>query len=224
MINHRPAAVLFDLDGTLVDTAEEFIVVVQKLRAQHDLPPLPADEVRKSVSNGSGRLVTVALGIEPGNRRYERHRQQFLDLYEQVLGDTAKPYPGLTELVSDLSAADVPWGVVTNKPRRFAEPLMAKMPFDPPAGVLVTPCDVTHSKPHPEAIHLGCQQLGSDPELSVYIGDHKRDILAGKSAGCFSIAATYGYIEDSDDPEDWGADASTDSSEALANMIREMIV
>ncbi len=222
-MNRRPAAVIFDLDGTLVDTAEEFIVVVQKLRAQHGLAPLAAEDVRKSVSNGSGRLVTVALGIEPGSRRYERHRQAFLDLYEQVLGETAAPYPGLIELVRDLNAANVPWGVVTNKPRRFAEPLMAKMPFEPPAGVLVTPCDVTHSKPHPEAIYLGCQQLGSDPEQSVYIGDHQRDILAGKSAGCYSIAATYGYIEDGDDPEDWGADASAASSEALADMIREMI-
>jgi 2-phosphoglycolate phosphatase len=218
-----PRAVVFDLDGTLVDTADEFVVVVQKLREQYELPPLPAEQVRKSVSNGSGRLVTLALGIEPGSRRYERRRREFLDIYETVLGQSAQPYPGLVRLVRELSDAGIGWGVATNKPRRFAEPLMARMPFDPPTPSLVTPCDVSHSKPHPESIYLSCSNLKVTPEETIYVGDHQRDIYAGQSAGCFSIAATYGYIEDGDNPDDWGADASADSSEALADMIREMI-
>lgn len=218
----RPEAVLFDLDGTLIDTASEFVTVVQRIRANHGLPPLPAEIVTQSVSNGSGRLVTVALGIEPGHRRYERRRREFLDIYAEVLGASAVPYPGMISLIAQLDSRGIPWGVVTNKPRRFAEPLMAKMPFSSTSGCLVTPCDVREAKPHPESIRLCCSTLAVEPSRAIYIGDHQRDIYAGQAAGCYTIAAAYGYIEDNDNPADWGADAVVNSSEQLETTILEM--
>lgn len=219
----RPEAVIFDLDGTLIDTAEEFVAVVQQMRANHGLSPMDQSVIRKSVSNGSGALVTLALGIEASHPEYEDYRSEFLNHYEAVLGHSAKPYPGIQALVTHLGAEGIPWGVVTNKFRRFAEPLMNAMVFRPPAQSLITPCDVVHAKPHPEPILLGCKQLSALPQRTIYIGDHKRDIDAGRRAGCFTIAATYGYIEDGDDPATWQADASVDSSEALLEMIMRMI-
>ena len=115
------------------------------------------------------------------------------------------------------------WGVVTNKFRRFAEPLMNEMPFEPSAGVLVTPCDVTHAKPHPEPVLLAASELSVSPEAMVYVGDHIRDIESGNAAGCFTVAVKYGYIEDHDNPEHWGADLCVDSPQALCQWIRNQL-
>ena len=175
------------------------------------------------MSNGSGALVTLALDCPPSDPRYEQWRLQFLEDYEQLLGTQAKPYPGLPLLVKQLHNAGVSWAVATNKFRRYAEPLMAAMNFQPPAASLITPCDVTHPKPHPEAILLSCKNMGVEPSGAIYVGDHQRDIEAGNAAGCFTIAAAYGYIGADDDPDRWRADAIAESSEKLADMILRMI-
>lgn len=219
----RPEAVVFDLDGTLVDTADEFVVVLQQMLADYDRPTLDAAQIRKSVSNGSGALITLGFGITPNQGDYEALRLAFLDRYEQVLGSSAKPYPGMVRLVAALAEEGIAWGVATNKFRRYAAPLMAAMNFEPPAESLVTPCDVTHAKPHPEPILLSCSNLGAAPARTLYIGDHQRDIDAGKAAGCFTIAAAYGYVEDNDDPHRWQADAIAHSSENLAAIIMRMM-
>jgi 2-phosphoglycolate phosphatase len=219
----RPEAVVFDLDGTLIDTADEFVVVLQHMLAAHNKPQLPAALIRKSVSNGSGALVSLAFDVTPADDDYEPLRLAFLDRYAHVLGSSAAPYPGMRALVNALAQQRIPWGVATNKFRRYAQPLMAAMDFVPPAGSLVTPCDVTEPKPHPEAILLSCENLGAKPSGTLYIGDHRRDIDAGRNAGCFTIAAAYGYLEDGDDPRDWQADAIAHTSEGLAAMIMRMI-
>lgn len=219
----RPEAVLFDLDGTLVDTAEEFELVLQAMRADHNLPPLPREAIRASVSNGAAALVTLAFDCPASSTEHETLRQEFLDRYEKSLGVSAKPYPGLRDLISALGTAGIPWGVVTNKFRRFAEPLMAALDFDPAARTLVTPCDVATAKPDPEGIILGCRQTESRPENSIYIGDHCRDIEAGNQAGCLTVAAAYGYLTDHDAPEQWGADLVVHSSQELASSIRRII-
>jgi len=214
---------VFDLDGTLIDTADEFVAVVGQLRQEHALPPMDPTVIRKAVSGGSGALVTLALDRHPHHNDYETLRDTFLDYYSNILGRVARPYPGLRELVRHLGSRGVPWGVATNKFRRFAEPLMNAMDFDPVCGCLVTPCDVAEAKPHPESILLSCTRLDARPENTVYIGDHKRDIDAGRAAGCYTIAATYGYIADDDDPDTWRADATANSSEELATMITRML-
>lgn len=212
-------AVLFDLDGTLVDTASEFVVVVQALRAEHGLPPLETARICASVSNGARALVTLALGTAETDPEFEAQRQRLLALYAEVLGSSARPYPGIPALLGALAERGIAWGVSTNKPRAFAAPLMARLDIQPAIGSLVCPDDVRERKPHPEALLRNCAELGCRPEQAIYIGDHQRDIEAGRRAGMYTVAALYGYIEADDNPALWGADASVSSSNELAPLI-----
>ena len=213
-------AVLFDLDGTLIDTAPEFIHIGLQLRAAAGLAPMSGDIIRQSVSGGAIGMVQTALELSATDPQFETWRQQFLTLYEAELGQYSAPYPGLVELIAELHGAGVSWGVVTNKLERFAAPLMNRMPFDPPAGAVITPDHVAQPKPDPEAILLACKHLGASPKHSLFIGDHLRDIEAGKSAGCYTIAAAYGYLAAEESASLWGADAVALSSEHLADLIR----
>ncbi|MAC32397.1 MAG: phosphoglycolate phosphatase [Haliea sp.] len=210
---------IFDLDGTLVDTADEFVTVVQTLRAEHELPPLPNQRIRASVSNGARALVSLALDLSEDDAEFETRRLRLLELYGEVLGTTARPYPGIENLLRALGERGIPWGVSTNKPRAYAEPLMARLDLQPALGSLVCPDDVSQRKPHPEPLWLNCSQLGVDPAESIYVGDHLRDIKAGRRAGLFTIAARYGYIEPGDDPGSWGADAEVRDSNDLTPLI-----
>ena len=212
-------AVIFDLDGTLVDTASEFVVVVQALRAEHDLPPLEPARIRASVSNGARALVTLALGTREADRLFEGQRLRLLELYGEVLGSSARPYPGIEDLLAELAARGIGWGVSTNKPRAYAAPLLERLALQPPLGSLVCPDDVSERKPHPESLLRNCRELGCEPQQAIYVGDHQRDIEAGLRAGMFTIAALYGYIEADDDPALWGADASVDCSTQLQGLI-----
>ena len=216
-------AFVFDLDGTLIDTASELVAVYHRMCVELGSGEKPFDDARKLISYGSGRLVTEATGIEEGDPRWEPYRQTYFDWYEEILGTSAVPYEGLVDAVLAIAEAGASWGVVTNKFRRFAEPLMAAMPFHPAAGTLVTPCDVVKAKPDPEAILLAAEQLSIAPECMVYVGDHLRDIQAGNAAGCFTIAVGYGYIEDHDDPRKWGADLYVETPSALCNWIRNQL-
>lgn len=213
-------AVLFDLDGTLIDTAPEFIHIGLQLRAAAGLAPMSGDIIRQSVSGGAISMVQTALELSATDPQFETWRQQFLTLYEAELGQYSEPYPGLVELIAELHGAGVSWGIVTNKLERFAAPLMKRMPFDPPAGAVITPDHVAQPKPDPEAILLACKHLGASPKHSLFIGDHLRDIEAGKSAGCYTIAAAYGYLAAEESASLWGADAVALSSEHLADLIR----
>ena len=219
----RPKAVLFDLDGTLIDTAPEFIEIGHTLRTEAGLPPISSDIIRHSVSQGAAGMVQSAMEIGVDDPELEHWRGRFLALYEEKLGHRSTPYPGLPDLVGVLGKAGIPWGVVTNKLARFALPLMDKMGFVPAAGAIVTPDHVTHAKPHPEAITLACHQLNCDPSVTLFVGDHLRDIEAGKAAGCRTIAAAYGYLAHGESAQAWHADAVVKSSEELAELIEGTI-
>lgn len=214
-----PAAVLFDLDGTLVDTADEFVVVVQALRAEHGLPPMQAPRIRASVSSGARALVTLALGLQEDDPRHEPQRLRLLELYSEVLGSSALPYPGIPELLAELEQRGIPWGIATNKPRPYTEPLLAALDLRPAPGSVVCSDDVRERKPHPESLHRSCRELGVDPAGSVYIGDHRRDIEAGRRAGMYTVSALYGYIEPGEDPAAWGARASVAHGSELAGLL-----
>ncbi|MAT91509.1 MAG: phosphoglycolate phosphatase [Halioglobus sp.] len=212
-------AVIFDLDGTLVDTADEFVPAVQALRAEHGLAPMAPARIRASVSNGARALVSLGLGMQETHADFEGRRQRLLQLYSEVLGSAARLYPGIDALLRRLQAAGVAWGISTNKPRPYTEPLLQSLAIDPAPGSVVCPEDVAERKPHPETLYRNCRDLGCAPFEAVYIGDHLRDIEAGRRAGMYTIAAAYGYIEDGDDPDRWGACARADNSEHLASLI-----
>jgi phosphoglycolate phosphatase len=212
-------AVIFDLDGTLVDTADEFVPVVQALRAEHGRGPMDPDRIRASVSNGARALVTLGLDIAEQEPTFEPNRLRLLELYQDVLGSLARPYPGIPELLVELEGRGIAWGISTNKPRYLTEPLLAKLDIQPPPASVVCPDDITHRKPHPETLYRNCRDLDCAPHEAIYVGDHLRDIEAGRGAGMYTIAAAYGYIEPDDDPGDWGADARADCSTELQRLI-----
>ncbi len=200
-------AVLFDLDGTLVDTAPDFIRVLNRLRIHYDRPPLPHDIIRAAVSAGARAMVQTGFPEHaPDSEEFLRLRQEFLDLYAQGLTAESRLFEGMDPLLTSLEHQGIPWGVVTNKPRVYTEPLLAGLALDQRCRVVVCPDDVRRTKPDPEPMLLACHQLGVAPSGSVYIGDHLRDIEAGRNAGMPTIAAGWGYIVAGEDPADWRAD------------------
>ena len=223
MSGNVPLAVLFDLDGTLIDTAPEFVAIGLQLRQAAGLPAIAPEAIRRSVSDGAIGMVAAALEMATTDPTFEQWRQRFLNGYEKGLGQHSEPYPGLRALVSALGVSGIKWGVVTNKLSRFAHPLMEKMAFDPPANIVITPDDVSHPKPHPEALILACQRLNCPPDRSVFVGDHRRDIEAGNAAGCTTIAAAYGYLADGESATAWEANAIAHSSLELSQMIENQL-
>ena len=198
-------AVVFDLDGTLVDTADDFIPVVQQLQAENGFAPTAPERIRQSVSNGARALVCLGLALDSDDPRVEVHRLRLLELYEAILGQHARLYPGMDTLIRRLEERNIPWGIATNKPRAFTIPLLDTLNLRP--GSVVCPDDVAQPKPHPEALFLACRQLDRSAASSIYVGDHLRDIEAGRAAGMRTVAAAYGYLEPGDDAHSWGADA-----------------
>ena len=212
-------AVIFDLDGTLVDTADEFVVAVQALLDHHRRPAMDADRIRATVSSGAAALVTLALGLPATAATFEGERLRLLEFYSEVLGSRAGLFPGIENLLVELAARDIAWGIATNKPRAYTDPLLARLGIEPPPGSVVCPEDVRQRKPHPESLYRNCRDLGCAPHQAVYVGDHLRDIQAGRRAGMYTVAARYGYIEPDDDPSDWGADAGVDCSVDLYTLL-----
>lgn len=212
-------AVIFDLDGTLVDTADEFIPVVQRLRAEHGREEMDPERIRASVSNGARALVSLGLNMEEEEPEFESKRLRLLELYSEVLGTVALPYPGIKSLLTHLQSRGVRWGICTNKPRAYTAPLLERLNIQPPPGSVVCPDDIVNRKPHPESLYRNCLELQCAPHESIYIGDHLRDIEAGRRAGMYTIAAAYGYIEAGDNPLSWGANAQAQSSEELHELI-----
>jgi N-acetyl-D-muramate 6-phosphate phosphatase len=212
-------AVIFDLDGTLVDTADEFVAVVQRLRAEHGLDAMNPERIRASVSNGARALVSLGLGINEDAPEFESKRLRLLELYGQVLGTLASPYPGIALLLARLQERGIAWGISTNKPRAYTEPLLARLAIQPPPGSVVCPDDISNRKPHPETLYRNCLELRCAPHEAIYVGDHLRDIAAGHGAGMYTIAAAYGYIEPDDDPLHWGANALARCSNDLLDLI-----
>jgi phosphoglycolate phosphatase len=221
-VTPRPTAlkaVIFDLDGTLVDTADEFVVVVQALRAEHGREAMDPARIRASVSNGARALVSLALDMAEDAAGFENQRLRLLELYSEVLGSVASLYPGISELLAELQLRGVRWGIATNKPRAYTEPLLARLGIRPLPASVVCPDDVTERKPHPESLLRNCRELGCTPDQAIYVGDHLRDIEAGRRAGMYTIAAAYGYIEPGDDPHGWGANAHAERSTDLRYLI-----
>lgn len=213
-------AVFFDLDGTLVDTAPDMVAVLCELMANNGRGPLAYETARASVSNGAAGLIRLAFpAIDDGAR--QRLHGEYLDRYERAVCIKSSLFPGLREILDDLDGHGMPWGVVTNKPRRMTEPLLAKLGLDARAACIISGDTLPQRKPDPAPLLLASRLAGVAPEQSIYVGDAERDIAAGRAAGMTTIAAAYGYIVHGDEPGRWQADRIARDTAELGMMIRE---
>lgn len=206
----RLRAVLFDMDGTLLDSAPDFIAVAQAMRQARGLEPVPDQQIRDVVSGGARAMVLGAFDVDPLSEEFESLRLEFLDRYQDQCAIATHLYDGMAELLDDIEKAKLLWGVVTNKPLRFAEPIMQRLNLASRSAVLVCPDHVSKSKPDPEPMFLACSQLGLDPASVLFVGDDLRDIESGRAAGSKTAAVRYGYIHPDDNPDHWGADVVVD--------------
>ena len=205
--NDAPEAVLFDLDGTLVDTAPDFVIAVNQLRHSQQLESLPAASITEHVSNGSIALTQHALNITTEHAQFASLRQALLDNYLNCIGQYSALYNGLDDLLQRLNNAAIPWGIVTNKPIAYAQPLIEKLQLADSCNVLICPDHVAQVKPHPEGLFMAAKKINCDASAIAYIGDHDRDIEAGRAAGMKTIAAAYGYFGNEQNIVDWRADS-----------------
>ena len=206
----RPiAAVLFDLDGTLIDTAPDFIRIVRKLCAEDGIPEPSAAQIRSQVSEGARAMVRLIHPELPlADPALLTYRQRFLDEYAQQIAVDTVLFDGMAALLDSLEQRHIAWGIVTNKPRYLSERLLIALGLQQRCAVLVCPEDVQHAKPDPEPMFLAANQLGIAADQIIYVGDHPRDIDAGRAAQMPTILAAYGYLppERAHDLNDWQAD------------------
>ncbi|MFL6678068.1 MAG: phosphoglycolate phosphatase [Burkholderiaceae bacterium] len=212
--------VLFDLDGTLIDSAPDLAGAANRLRADHGLEPLPLDALRPMVGSGARGMVGVAFGVAPGEPRFEALRDAFLAHYEAGLLERTGPFDGVADLLSALEAAGIAWGIVTNKATRFTVPIVAGLGLAQRAGVVVCGDTTPHSKPHPEPLLHAARALGVAPEHVAYVGDDLRDAQAARAAGMPMLAATWGYLGQGEPVHDWGADALVDAPSQVLDWLR----
>lgn len=215
----KPSAVLFDLDGTLIDTAPDFIRCLNELRKSRSLEALPPAFIRQSVSDGARAMIRIGFGLEQHEPGYSDLRAEFLDLYELGVAVETRLFEGMDEILLSLEERRIPWGIVTNKPVRFAAPLIRALDLEQRCSALICPDHVVQSKPHPEALLLACEQASAVAANAIYVGDHQRDIEAGRNAGMKTIAVRYGYIEQPDMIELWQADQIADTVSDLAKLL-----
>lgn len=198
-------AVLFDLDGTLADTAPDLGHALNRQRAARGLTALPIELIRIEASAGARGLLGLGFNIGPGDPGYEAMRNEFLDFYAERLCHETSLFPGITDLLDQLDVRGVPWGIVTNKPARFTQPLMRELGLSRRAACIVSGGDTVHSKPHPEPLLTASSAMAVAPGECIYLGDDIRDVQASLAAGMEPVIARYGYLGNVSRPESWGA-------------------
>ena len=215
----RLRTVLFDLDGTLADTAPDIGFALNTLLDEQGRAPLPYPVIRPVVSHGSNALVTLGFGLRQGDAGFDALKQRFLSIYESHLAVDTRLFPGMAELLETLTAHGRNWGVVTNKPGWLTEPLLQQLGVAEQAACIISGDTTAHRKPHPEPMLLASRQAGSEPGQCLYVGDAQRDIEAGRNAGMFTLVAQFGYIGADEQPQQWGADAMIHTPAAILDWI-----
>ncbi len=219
-LNTSIDCVLFDLDGTLIDTAPDFIYALNTLLSEEGKPSVDTKQIRQTVSDGARALVKLGFDEAEDSPQFEALLARLLALYlEQLSSTQAVLYSGLDELLHELERAGIPWGIVTNKPRLYAEALLTQMDLLERCPVLVCPDDVQAKKPNPESLLLALEKVNRDTERCVYFGDHIRDMQAAKNADVIAIAATYGYLSENTDATQWPADFILKQPEQAINLL-----
>lgn len=200
-------AVLFDLDGTLIDSAPDLAAAADAMRVARGLPSLPLAQYRPMAGAGARGLLGVAFGMTPEHADYDTLREEFFCIYERNLTQRTQIFDGVPELLAHFATQGVKWGVVTNKSERFTLPLTGSMPLFATAGAIVSGDTTPHAKPHPAPLLEAARRMGVDASRCVYVGDDERDIVAGMAAGMATVAVTYGYLGAQADTSRWGANA-----------------
>jgi len=211
-------AVLFDLDGTLADTAPDLGAAINRMRERRGQAPLPLPVLRPVASAGARGMLAVGLGKTPADADYDTLREEFLAEYASALAVHTRLFDGVTELLAGLQRCGLGWGIVTNKVMRFTAPVVAALRLGG-AGVVVAGDTTPHPKPHPAPLLAACERLAIDPVRCVYVGDDLRDIQAARAAGMASVAAAWGYLGEGGDVGQWGADAIVEQPLGLFEVI-----
>lgn len=202
----RIQAVLFDLDGTLLDTVPDLVYALNRLRQEYSMADLPVSAIRPMASLGSKAMIKLALGMDENHPEYKSLREYFLALYTKHLADTTNFFPQMEMVLEHLDASRIPWGIVTNKLTRHTEPLLKALQIDHRPACLVCGDSLSTFKPDPAPILHACQLLKYAPQDCLYVGDALTDVTASKAAGTKSLVALYGYIGPDEDPYTWNAD------------------
>lgn len=211
-------AVLFDLDGTLIDSAPDLGAAADAMRTARGMPSLPLEMYRPMAGAGARGMLGVAFGLTPEAPEFATLREEFFCNYEARMTRSTIVFDGVAQLVNNLQQRGLRWGIVTNKSQRFTNPLVAAIADFSSAAVVVSGDTTPHSKPHPEPLLFAARSLGVLPAQCLYVGDDERDIQAGKSAGMATVAATYGYLGSQTDTSRWAADAEINSPTQLLQL------
>jgi 2-phosphoglycolate phosphatase len=207
--------VLFDLDGTLVDTADDLAAALNRCQSLRGLPPTPPQELRPWTSHGARGLIQRGFGLEPADAGYEDLRAEFLDHYERALCVHSRLYDGIEQTLAAIEASDRRWGVVTNKPARFTRPLLRALGLERRAACVVSGDTAARPKPDPAPILRALAECRCEASASLYVGDDLRDVQAGRAAGVGTVVAAYGYSASLEDVSNWNADLVIDRPQDL---------
>jgi phosphoglycolate phosphatase len=213
------SAILFDLDGTLIDSAPDLGAAADQMRVARGMASLPLELYRPMAGAGARGMLGVAFGTNPEAPDYDALREEFFANYERCMTQRTYAFDGVPVLIASILSCNLRWGVVTNKSKRFTEPLVKGMPLFATAGVVISGDTTPHAKPHPEPLLEAARRMGVEPSQCLYVGDDERDIVAGLAAGMGTVAATYGYLGSKADVGAWGAHAHINSPSELLQLL-----
>jgi N-acetyl-D-muramate 6-phosphate phosphatase len=212
-------AVLFDLDGTLIDSAPDLAGAANDMRVERGLPALPYAQLRPMVGSGARGMVGRAFGAVPGDAEFDVLRDEFLSRYELRMARETRVFEAMAPVLEHLRAHGMPWGIVTNKATRFSEPLVAAMALHTHAATLVCGDTTPHAKPHPAPLFEAARRMGLAAADCCYVGDDLRDVQAGRAAGMTTVAAAWGYLGEGESIEAWGADHIIERPDQLLTLL-----
>ncbi|MFA5982461.1 MAG: HAD-IA family hydrolase [Methylococcaceae bacterium] len=220
MSSFNLSCVLFDLDGTLVDTAPDLIACLNKALNQHNFASVEFDTVKPFISYGASAMINAS--VDTSTSTQSAILETMLDTYQSNIAEHSVFFSGITDVLSDIENQGLKWGVVTNKRKRFTEPLMAALNLTERAACIISGDSTNYPKPHPEPMLAACNQANVSPQQCAYIGDASHDITAGKTAKMKTLVALYGYLKPEDTPETWGADALINAPLQISDWMRSV--